>query len=236
MWSQVQDTFKQMDTAATELECFQELQKQEQMAASYRVRNLTEEVNKQKALERTLQSRYGDLLSSYQRIQEQLEERRSQLKVQEAIEAENRAREEIAAQNHAAGEGNERNLNTEEEKGEMNSVSHEEPAGSKQINEDQMDVDNNNVDGEFVGPTPPAPEHAQEDNGEASVQENSSIALSGDSDAANGGCCVSMSVDAGDQEDDNNKIPTIDASINEENTDPSAVQTITNEVNDTGSE
>lgn len=213
LWSQVQDTFKQMDTAATELECFQELQKQEQMAASYRVRNLTDEVNKQKALERTLQSRYGDLVSSYQRIQEQLEERRSQLKLQEAIEAENRAREEVAAQNHAAGEENERNLNIEEEKGQMNSVSHEEPAESKQINEDQMDVDNSNVDGEFVGPVPPAPEHAQEENSEASVQENSSTAPSGDYDAANGLGCGSMSVDAGNQENDDNELQTVDASI-----------------------
>ncbi|KAI4966900.1 hypothetical protein ZWY2020_035615 [Hordeum vulgare] len=69
--SQIQDTFKQMNTAATEHECFQELQKQEQMASAYRERNLAEEVNKQKALERTLQSRYGDLLSGYQSIQEQ---------------------------------------------------------------------------------------------------------------------------------------------------------------------
>nr|XP_051223952.1 cell division cycle 5-like protein isoform X2 [Lolium perenne] len=93
--SQIQDTFKQMNTAATELECFQELQKQEQMAGAYRVRNLAEEVNKQKALERTLQSRYGDLLSGYQRIQEQLAEYKKQLKLQEAaMEAERRAKEE----------------------------------------------------------------------------------------------------------------------------------------------
>ncbi|XP_047057488.1 cell division cycle 5-like protein [Lolium rigidum] len=93
--SQIQDTFKQMNTAATELECFQELQKQEQMAGAYRVRNLAEEVNKQKALERTLQSRYGDLLSGHQRIQEQLAEYKKQLKLQEAaMEAERRAKEE----------------------------------------------------------------------------------------------------------------------------------------------
>ncbi|GJN11927.1 hypothetical protein PR202_ga30165 [Eleusine coracana subsp. coracana] len=232
LWSQVQDTFKQMDTAATELECFQELQKQEQMAASYRVRNLTEEVNKQKALERTLQRRYGDLLSSYQRIQEQLKEHRSQLKVQEAIEAENCAREEVAAQNHTAGEENERNLDIVEEKGQMTSVSHEEPAGSKQVNEDQMDVDNSNVDGEFVGSIPPAPENAQDDNSEASVQENCSITLSGYYDTANGGDTGSMSVDAGNQEE----LPTIGASINEGNTALSSVQPIANEDNDVGSE
>jgi pre-mRNA-splicing factor CDC5/CEF1 len=216
LWSQVQDTFKQMDTAATELECFQELQKQEQMAATYRVRNLTEEVNKQKALECTLQRRYGDLLSRYQRIQEQLEERRSQLKIQEAIEAENRA-QDVTAQNHAGREENEVNVNVEEEKGQMTSVIHEEPAVSKQIN-DQMDMDNSNVDGELVCPIPPSPEHAEEINGEDPVQENSSITQSGDARAGN-------------LEDDKNKLPTVGAVINEGETTLSSDQAIKNEDN-----
>jgi pre-mRNA-splicing factor CDC5/CEF1 len=216
LWSQVQDTFKQMDTAATELECFQELQKQEQMAATYRVRNLTEEVNKQKALECTLQRRYGDLLSRYQRIQEQLEERRSQLKIQEAIEAENRA-QDVTAQNHAGREENEVNVNVEEEKGQMTSVIHEEPAVSKQIN-DQMDMDNSNVDGELVCPNPPSPEHAEEINGEDPVQENSSITQSGDARAGN-------------LEDDKNKLPTVGAVINEGETTLSSDQAIKNEDN-----
>jgi pre-mRNA-splicing factor CDC5/CEF1 len=216
LWSQVQDTFKQMDTAATELECFQDLQKQEQMAATYRVRNLTEEVNKQKALECTLQRRYGDLLSRYQRIQEQLEERRSQLKIQEAIEAENRA-QDVTAQNHAGREENEVNVNVEEEKGQMTSVIHEEPAVSKQIN-DQMDMDNSNVDGELVCPIPPSPEHAEEINGEDPVQENSSITQSGDARAGN-------------LEDDKNKLPTVGAVINEGETTLSSDQAIKNEDN-----
>jgi pre-mRNA-splicing factor CDC5/CEF1 len=205
-----------MDTAATELECFQELQKQEQMAATYRVRNLTEEVNKQKALECTLQRRYGDLLSRYQRIQEQLEERRSQLKIQEAIEAENRA-QDVTAQNHAGREENEVNVNVEEEKGQMTSVIHEEPAVSKQIN-DQMDMDNSNVDGELVCPIPPSPEHAEEINGEDPVQENSSITQSGDARAGN-------------LEDDKNKLPTVGAVINEGETTLSSDQAIKNEDN-----
>jgi len=75
-----------MNTASTELECFQELQKQEHLAASYRVLNLTEEVNKQKALEQTLQCRYSDLLSGFRRIQGQLEEHNRQLKIQEEIQ------------------------------------------------------------------------------------------------------------------------------------------------------
>lgn len=163
-----------MDTAATELECFQELQKQEQLAASYRIRNLTEEVDKQKALERTLQSRYGDLMSTYNIIHEQLEEHKIQLRKQEAMERENRAREEAAAQN--TEEENERRRNVEGDKEQMISVTDEEPAGSKQINVDQMDVDNSNVDGDFVGPVPPAPD-TQGDNCEASVQQNSPDSL-----------------------------------------------------------
>ncbi|PAN37514.1 hypothetical protein PAHAL_7G109700 [Panicum hallii] len=246
LWSQVQDTFKQMDTAATELECFQELQKQEQLAASYRVRNLTEEVDKQKALERTLQSRYGDLMSVYHRIQEQLEEHKIQLRKQEAIEAENRAREEAAAQNCAAEEENERIRNVEVGKEHMNSVTDEEPApaGSKQINEDQMDVDNNNVDGEFVGPIPPAPD-TQGDIIEASAQENSSNAPSSDGVTTNGEACDmvdaskvesqdnasgSLLVDAGNQEDGKNSIPLVGAS--EGNAALSSDGAVTNEQND----
>ncbi|KAF4371625.1 hypothetical protein G4B88_009495 [Cannabis sativa] len=37
LWPQIEETFKQMDTAAKELECFQALQKQEQLAASHRL-------------------------------------------------------------------------------------------------------------------------------------------------------------------------------------------------------
>lgn len=219
-----------MDTAATELECFQELQKQEQLAASYRVRNLTEEVDKQKALERTLQSRYGDLLSIYHRMQEQLEEHKVQLRKQEAIEAENRAREEAAAQNRADEEENERTRNVEEGKEQTNSVPDEVPAGSKQINEDQMDVDTSNVDGEFVGPIPPAPD-TQGDSTEACGQESSSNAQSGDDVTTNGEACDmvnasklesqgnsngSLPVDAGNQEDDKSNLPLVGA--NEGNT------------------
>lgn len=236
-----------MDTAATELECFQELQKQEQMAASYRVRNLTEEVNKQKALERTLQSCYGDLLSGYQTIQEQLEEHKRQLKIQEAVEAENRAREEeIAAQNRAAEEENERkNCSVEEEIGQMNGATDEEAAGSKEINEDQMDVDNRNEDGEFVGPIPPAPD-TQGDNNEASVQQNTSNAQSGDNATPNDGACDkidssklggqdntdgSMAVNASSQEEGKNELATVGTSMNEGNTDVSSNQDVSKEEN-----
>ena len=51
LWPQIEATFKQMDTAATELECFRVLQKQEQLAASHRINNIWSEVEKQKELE-----------------------------------------------------------------------------------------------------------------------------------------------------------------------------------------
>nr|AAL59389.1 CDC5 protein [Zea mays] len=185
LWSQVQDTFKQMDTAATELECFQELQKQEHLAASYRIQNLSEEVSKQKALERTLQSRYGELVSGFQRIQEQVEEHKRQLKVQEAVEAESHAQEEeAAASNHAAAEEEDerkedderkeedgsKSLSSEEKPQQTSTATDEEPAGSKGTTEDQMDVDSGNGEGGVVGPVPPAPD-TEGGNDEVSVQE-----------------------------------------------------------------
>ncbi|CAN6329119.1 unnamed protein product [Urochloa humidicola] len=176
LWSQVQDTFKQMDTASTELGCFQELQKQEHLAASYRILNLMEEVNKQKVLEQTLQSPYGVLLSDFQMIQKQLEEHKRQLKILEAIQAENGA-EEVAAQN-CATEEEERSRSIEEE---GNKTTDAGAAGSKGTKEDQMDVDNGNVDEEFVGPIPPAPD-TEGDNDEASIQDNPSNAESSEAD------------------------------------------------------
>lgn len=93
LWTQIEATFKQMDTAGTELECFQALQKQEQLAASHRINGLWEEVQKQKELEQTLQSRYGDLIAEQERIQSLIDEYRVQAKIQEEIEAKNRALE-----------------------------------------------------------------------------------------------------------------------------------------------
>ncbi|KAJ6951586.1 hypothetical protein NC653_040894 [Populus alba x Populus x berolinensis] len=63
-------TLKQMDTSGTELECFQALQRQEQLAASHRINGLWEEVQKQKELEQTMQRRYGDLVAELERIQQ----------------------------------------------------------------------------------------------------------------------------------------------------------------------
>ncbi|XP_047980696.1 cell division cycle 5-like protein [Salvia hispanica] len=69
LWAQVETTFKQMDAAGIELECFQALSKQETLAATYRISNLREEVQKQKDLERTLQKRYGDRMAELERVQ-----------------------------------------------------------------------------------------------------------------------------------------------------------------------
>ncbi|CAH9129875.1 unnamed protein product [Cuscuta epithymum] len=71
---QIDAMFKQMDTAGTELESFKVLQKQEQIAASNRINNIWEEVQKQKELERTLQKRYGGLLAEKERIGRLMEE------------------------------------------------------------------------------------------------------------------------------------------------------------------
>lgn len=67
--SQIQATFKQMDTAGTELECFKTLQKQEQQAALHRINSIWEEVQKQKELEQTLQKKYGDLIAERERVE-----------------------------------------------------------------------------------------------------------------------------------------------------------------------
>ncbi|OMO96153.1 hypothetical protein COLO4_15470 [Corchorus olitorius] len=82
-WRQIESTFKQMDTAGTELECFQALQKQEQLAASHRINGLWEEVQKQKELEQTLQRRYGNLIAELERVQNLLNVYRIQAQKQE---------------------------------------------------------------------------------------------------------------------------------------------------------
>ena len=93
LWAQIEATFKQTDAAGTELECFQALHKQEQIAASHRINGLWEEVQKQKELEQTLQRRYGDVIAEQERIKSLIDEYRVQAKIQEEIAAKNRAAE-----------------------------------------------------------------------------------------------------------------------------------------------
>ena len=92
LWPQIEATFKQMDVAATELECFKALQKQEQLAASHRINNLWGEVQKQKELEKTLQNRYGSLIEELEKMQNVMDQCRLLAQQQEEIKA-NHARE-----------------------------------------------------------------------------------------------------------------------------------------------
>ncbi|KAF8038282.1 hypothetical protein BT93_B0973 [Corymbia citriodora subsp. variegata] len=90
---QIESTFKQLDTAGTELECFRALQKQEQLAASHRINSLWEEVQKQKELEQTLQMRYGALVAELDRARHLFDGYRAEAQKQEEIAANNRALE-----------------------------------------------------------------------------------------------------------------------------------------------
>ena len=89
--SQIEATYKQLDTAGTELECFQSLQKQEQLAAAHRISGLAEEVNRQMELEHKQQQRYGDLLAEHEIIRRLLEEHHHKMSLQVAEFEEKRA-------------------------------------------------------------------------------------------------------------------------------------------------
>ncbi|KAJ1409351.1 SANT/Myb domain [Sesbania bispinosa] len=93
LWPQIEATFKQMDIAATELECFEALKKQEQLAASHRINNLWAEVQKQKELEKTLQNKYGSLTEELEKIQNIMDQYRAQPQQQEEIKASSRVQE-----------------------------------------------------------------------------------------------------------------------------------------------
>ncbi|KAK7364498.1 hypothetical protein VNO80_13206 [Phaseolus coccineus] len=89
IWPQIEATFKQMDIAATELECFKALHKQEQLAASLRINNLWSEVQKQKELEKTLQNRYGSLVEELEKMQNTMNQCRLKAQQLKEIEANN---------------------------------------------------------------------------------------------------------------------------------------------------
>ncbi|CAJ1953181.1 unnamed protein product [Sphenostylis stenocarpa] len=95
IWPQIEATLKQVDIAATELECFKALQKQEQLAASHRINNLWSEVQKQKELEKTLQSRYGSLIEELEKMQNSMNQCRLKAQQQKEIEANNHAHTEV---------------------------------------------------------------------------------------------------------------------------------------------
>ncbi|XP_010553777.1 PREDICTED: cell division cycle 5-like protein [Tarenaya hassleriana] len=87
LWTQIQSTLKQIDTAGTELECFKALQRQEQLAAVFRKNNLRDEVKMQKELERTLQARYGNLLSKLEKGQQLMVEFQSEASKQQETQS-----------------------------------------------------------------------------------------------------------------------------------------------------
>lgn len=91
--TQIELTFKQMNTSGTELDCFLALQRQEKLAASFRIKGLWEEVEKQKELEKTLQKRYGDLVVELEKVQQLMNQHRIQAQKLEEIEAKKRAEE-----------------------------------------------------------------------------------------------------------------------------------------------
>ncbi|KAH7683673.1 pre-mRNA-splicing factor CDC5/CEF1 protein [Dioscorea alata] len=164
LWSQIEATYKQIDTARTEVECFRTLQKQEQVAGSHRVNNLIEEVNKQRELERTLQNRYGELLVEYERVQTILAGHKEKLRIQEEIAMKNRELEEqtvaknrsfeeeiaklncaleedMAVKNQTPGESGERSLDQEMvDATEENPPSHSSQADLPKPNLSETDI------------------------------------------------------------------------------------------------
>lgn len=83
LWLQIEATFKQMETAGTELECFEALHRQEQSAAQHRISNLWEEVQKQKELERVNQKRYSDLSQELEKLHHLIDSYRQQAEIEE---------------------------------------------------------------------------------------------------------------------------------------------------------
>ncbi|KAJ4719734.1 cell division cycle 5-like protein [Melia azedarach] len=147
--NQIQSTVKQMETAGTELGCFQALHKQEQLASSNRINGLWEEVQKQKELERALQQRYGDLSVELERTRHLMEEYRVQAQKQEEIASEKHSLELAKAQAAA-------NQATEQIPEASESLPSEEPVSSMpvEITDQQMDTAHMDVDSgkEHAGP------------------------------------------------------------------------------------
>ncbi|RDX70127.1 Cell division cycle 5-like protein, partial [Mucuna pruriens] len=65
----------------------------EQLAASHRINNLRGEVQKQKELEKTLQTRYGSVIEELEKIQNMMDQYRLQAQERDEMEANNHAGE-----------------------------------------------------------------------------------------------------------------------------------------------
>ncbi|KAF8108024.1 hypothetical protein N665_0115s0038 [Sinapis alba] len=93
VWSQIEASLKQIEIGGTEVECFKALKRQEEMAATFRKKNLEEEVVKQKETERKLQARYGELLSTLEKAEEIMVGFRAQALKQADIEDSHKVKE-----------------------------------------------------------------------------------------------------------------------------------------------
>ncbi|XP_010458276.1 PREDICTED: cell division cycle 5-like protein isoform X3 [Camelina sativa] len=94
VWTQIEATLKQIEIGGTEVECFKALKRQEEMAASFRKKNLQDEVVKQKETERKLQARYGNLSAMVEKAEEIMVGFRAQaLKKQEDVEDSHKLKE-----------------------------------------------------------------------------------------------------------------------------------------------
>ncbi|XP_019094643.1 PREDICTED: cell division cycle 5-like protein isoform X1 [Camelina sativa] len=94
VWTQIEATLKQIEIGGTEVECFKALKRQEEMAASFRKKNLQDEVVKQKETERKLQARYGNMSAMVEKAEEIMVGFRAQaLKKQEDVEDSHKLKE-----------------------------------------------------------------------------------------------------------------------------------------------
>jgi pre-mRNA-splicing factor CDC5/CEF1 len=163
--------------------------------------------------------------------------------IQEEMEAQKRAQaeeeraqeEEMEAHKRAQAEEEKEAAKAEEEARKMDRAADEETAGSKQVNEDQMDVDNSNADGdEFVGPIPPGP-GTQGDDNVVVVEENSS-SQGGDAATTDDGSCgmIDASKSGGqDHTDSKDELPTVGASLDDGSAAASSDRDVSTEVNAT---
>lgn len=92
LWGAVEASFKEAGELGTELECYRELHRQEQVAAPSRIENLQEEVAKQADKERALQLRYENLLVERENLKRLIHDRDA------AASEQKKQAEEIAAQ------------------------------------------------------------------------------------------------------------------------------------------
>ncbi|KAK4284051.1 hypothetical protein QN277_000930 [Acacia crassicarpa] len=143
LWPQIEATFKLMDTAATELECFQVLQKQEQLAASHRINIIWSEVEKQKELEKTLQKRYGDLLAEVEKLQNIVNQYRVQSNQQEEAAANKHSLEsaEVASdETSTQGIENHEGISHSDEQGSAMLVNSTHDASGQQVDLEQAET------------------------------------------------------------------------------------------------